>query len=116
MCKYMATEILKHEARQFKIDYFHAKRNQHDREKVLDDFRSGELQCLIATNIAGRGLDIPKIDLVINFDPPVDPEDYVHRIGRTGRAGNKGTAITILSMRDGGPMRYVEQVMRASGI
>merc|ERR1712060_889442 len=72
---------------------------------------------MVATSIAGRGLDIKDITMVINYDPPEDGQDYVHRIGRTGRAGRKGVAITLLRKGpDGRAMIYIAQVMRRTGI
>ena len=67
---------------------------QKKRLRILEDFRSGKIAALVATDVAGRGLHIDDIDHVINFDFPYEPEDYVHRIGRTGRAGAEGTAIS----------------------
>merc|ERR1712083_300586 len=82
-----------------------------------DSFRSGEVPLLVATSLAGRGLDVKDIDLVINYDPPEDGLDYVHRIGRTGRAGRKGKSITILRRGpDGVPMIYITQVMKRTGV
>lgn len=68
--------------------------NQRQREKALENFRSGAIRVLVATDVAGRGLHVEGINVVVNFNIPLDPEDYVHRIGRTGRAGASGTAIT----------------------
>merc|ERR1712083_693799 len=82
-----------------------------------DSFRSGEVPLLVATSLAGRGLDVKDISLVINNTPPEDGLDYVHRIGRTARAGRKGTAITILRRGpDGLAMIYITQVMNRTGI
>ena len=67
-------------------------RTQQEREAALRDFRSGRAPVLVATSVAARGLDIPDVKHVINFDLPQDIEEYVHRIGRTGRIGNKGRA------------------------
>lgn len=75
----------------------HGNKEQRERERVLHDFRAGKLQVLVATDVAQRGLDIKDIRYVVNFDLPKTVEDYVHRIGRTGRAGAKGTAITYFS-------------------
>ena len=74
--------------------------SQANRERVLAAFRRGEFPMLVATDVAARGLDISDIDLVINFDAPMQAEDYVHRIGRTGRAEREGKAVTILAPRD----------------
>jgi ATP-dependent RNA helicase RhlB len=68
---------------------------QKKRLKLVEEFREGKVEVLVATDVAARGLHVDDVDLVVNFDVPQDPEDYVHRIGRTGRAGQKGTAITL---------------------
>ncbi len=73
---------------------------QPDRTRVIDSYRSGDLRVLIATNVAARGLDIPDITHVINYDIPQNPEEYVHRIGRTARAGKTGVAMTFVSEWD----------------
>jgi superfamily II DNA/RNA helicase len=73
---------------------------QGERNRVLDDFRSGRIRFLIATNVAARGLDIEGVSHVLNFDIPDTAEEYVHRIGRTGRAGRDGTAVTFVSEWD----------------
>lgn len=70
----------------------HGDRSQQERERALATFRSGKTPILVATDVAARGLDIPNVTHVINFDLPNDIDDYVHRIGRTGRAGKKGLA------------------------
>jgi len=74
----------------------HADRSQSSREKALSDFKAGLVTVLVATDVAARGIDIHQLDTVINFEVPFKVEDYVHRIGRTGRAGHKGKAITLL--------------------
>ena len=75
--------------------------SQANRERALDAFRSGDSPILVATDVAARGLDINDIDLVINFDPPMTPSDYVHRIGRTGRVEKTGKAVTFVGELDG---------------
>ena len=75
----------------------HGDLSQGQRDRVMSDFRSGELEFLIATNVAARGLDIPDIEHVINYDVPQNAEEYIHRIGRTARAGKEGTAVTLVS-------------------
>ena len=84
----------------YDVEGIHGDVGQHKREKILKDFSEGELQVLIASDVASRGLDIEDVDLVVNFDIPVDAETYVHRIGRTGRAGRTGTAITFITADD----------------
>jgi superfamily II DNA/RNA helicase len=66
----------------------------------MSDFRKGRVIMLVATNVAARGIDVPDIDCVINFDFPKDIESYIHRIGRTGRAGNKGDAYSFFTEKD----------------
>jgi ATP-dependent RNA helicase DDX49/DBP8 len=78
----------------------HSRLRQRDREASLNAFRSGVARVLVATDVASRGLDIPEVGLVINYDMPRQPADYVHRIGRTARAGKKGTALTLVRPRD----------------
>lgn len=78
----------------------HSDLEQAEREKVMHSFKNGKVQILVATDIVSRGIDIDDIALVINYDVPHDPEDYVHRIGRTARAGEKGRAITFISELD----------------
>merc|ERR1719375_1172015 len=89
------TDIAKklHDAMRTRVEALHAGRKQSERQRALDAFRSGDAMILVATNVAGRGLDVKDVKLVVNYEAPEDPEDYVHRIGRTGRAGQKGTAL-----------------------
>ena len=75
----------------------HGNKSQRQREQALARFESGAVDTLVATDVAARGIDVARISHVINFDPPADSETYVHRIGRTGRAGRKGVGITLLS-------------------
>jgi ATP-dependent RNA helicase RhlE len=75
----------------------HGNKSQRQRERALARFESGEVDTLVATDVAARGLDVTGISHVINFDPPPDPETYVHRIGRTGRAGAKGIGVTLVA-------------------
>ncbi|PVI08473.1 DEAD-domain-containing protein [Periconia macrospinosa] len=85
-----------HKAKYYAVDTIHGAKDQSDRTEAIDKFKRGVLPILIATSVAARGLDVPGLAMVINFDCPTHLEDYVHRVGRTGRAGNKGTAITFL--------------------
>ena len=91
-----------------KVGVMHADRAQKQRERALNGFRSGELEALVATDVMSRGIDVSDIDWVVNFDVPLDPEDYVHRIGRTGRAGESGVAFTFLAPDEVGPLREIE--------
>ena len=85
----------------------HGDMDQHMRLKMLDKFKGGEATYLIASDVAARGLDIPAVSHVFNYDVPTHAEDYVHRIGRTGRAGRKGAAITLFSKEDG---KYIDSI------
>ena len=78
----------------------HGDHKQQSRDRVMSEFRAGEIQFLVATDVAARGLDIPDVQHVVNFDLPQSPEDYVHRVGRTGRAGAEGSAISFVGEWD----------------
>ena len=90
----------------------HGNKSQNARTRALAAFKSGELQTLVATDIAARGLDIEQLPHVVNFDLPNVPEDYVHRIGRTGRAGATGEAISLVSREEQPLLRDIERVIR----
>ncbi len=92
----------------FNVDVMHADRPQKAREKALGKFRSGTCNVLVATDVMSRGIDVSGIDAVVNFDVPLDPEDYVHRIGRTGRAGATGHAYTFVAPDEISPLREIE--------
>ncbi len=83
----------------FKVTAIHGNKSQPQRQKALNDFKSERVQALIATDVAARGLDIPNVSHVINYDAPKQYDDYVHRIGRTGRAGARGHALTFVNGR-----------------
>jgi len=105
---------LMHSLKQNKVDaaVCHGDKTQGSRRRALADFKSGKLQVLIATEVAARGLDIQGLDYVVNFNLPYLPEDYVHRIGRTGRAGNSGHAISFVSREE---ERTVDRIQRLIG-
>jgi ATP-dependent RNA helicase RhlE len=94
-----------------KADVMHGDRDMKQRRTALEAFAAGHLQVLVATDVAQRGLDIEGISHVVNYDVPRNPEDYVHRIGRTARAGASGTAVTFVSAADLGAMRDIELVL-----
>ncbi len=98
------------EAREHSVNRIHADRTQPQREAALRGFRDGRTRVLVATDIAARGIDVDAVSHVINYDVPAAPEDYVHRIGRTGRAGNQGRAITIVTPVDELSMRAIERL------
>ena len=93
-------------------DAIHGDRDQRKRDRVMGQFRSGELQFLVATDVAARGLDIPDVQHVVNFDLPQTPEDYVHRVGRTGRAGAEGSAISFVGEWD---FDQLEKILKLVG-
>ena len=90
----------------------HGNRSQAQRTKALDMFKKDEVQVLVATDIAARGIDIDQLPNVINYDLPQVPEDYVHRIGRTGRAGTSGSAISLVSTEEKKQLRDIERVIK----
>jgi len=89
----------------------HADKRQNERDKALDDFKQDRIRVLVATDIAQRGLDISGISHVINYDVPRQVEDYVHRIGRTGRAAQTGDAYTFMSPDEISMVRMIERVI-----
>ena len=97
-------------AREHRVNRIHADRTQPQREAALRGFRNGNYRVLVATDIASRGIDVDLISHVINYDLPDAAEDYVHRIGRTGRAGNEGQAISLLTPIDELSMREIEKL------
>jgi ATP-dependent RNA helicase RhlE len=98
------------EAREHKVNRIHADRTQPQREAALRAFKDGRTSVLVATDIAARGIDVDAVSHVINYDVPAAPEDYVHRIGRTGRAGNTGRAITLVTPVEELSMRAIERL------
>ncbi|QIR14016.1 DEAD/DEAH box helicase [Shewanella aestuarii] len=97
-----------------KSSVFHGDKSQGARNKALEEFKAGQLRVLVATDLAARGLDIQALPRVINFELPEEPEDYVHRIGRTGRAGLSGEAISLVSPQEKGFLEAIEAVINQS--
>jgi ATP-dependent RNA helicase RhlE len=91
------------------VAVLHSNRTQREREQALNGFREGRYEVLVATDIAARGLDIADVSHVINYDVPQHPEDYIHRIGRTGRAENKGDAFTLMVAEDASHVFAIER-------
>jgi ATP-dependent RNA helicase RhlE len=91
----------------------HGNKSQAQRQKALDQFKSGKARILVATDVAARGLDIPNLPLVINHDLPMVAEDYVHRIGRTGRNGAQGEALSLVSPDEGALLRQIQRLLKA---
>jgi len=98
------------EKQDLKSNRIHGDRSQSQREAALAGFKSGRTRVLVATDVAARGIDIDAVSHVINYDVPVAPEDYVHRIGRTGRAGNSGQAITFFTIAEEHSLRAIEKL------
>ena len=109
LCDSLVEEL---KARGFSADSLHGEMSQNIRDKVMNNFRNGSIEILVATDVAARGLDVDNVDIVFNYDIPQDPEYYVHRIGRTGRAGKSGMAITFSSGRKRKRIRFIEKMIR----
>ena len=90
----------------------HGDLDQHQRTATLDAFRGGKVKLLVASDVAARGLDIPDVSHIFNYDVPIQPEDYVHRIGRTGRAGRKGCAATLVTPEDLRAVKAITNMLR----
>ena len=96
------------------VDAIHGNKSQNQRTKAMNDFKSGRLQVLVATDIAARGIDVEDISHVINYDLPNEPESYIHRIGRTGRAGANGTAYSFCAADERNILRSIERLTRTT--
>lgn len=103
------TRILNNEG--FKAEELHSNRTLNQRRKALDNFKKGKANVMVATDVAARGIDVKEIALVINYDIPEQKEDYVHRIGRTGRAGHKGEAVTFVEPEQYGDMEAIKKIV-----
>ncbi len=99
-------------AQGFSADRLHGGIAQAQRTRVMNKFKKAEFEFLVATDVAARGIDVDELELVVNYDLPYDAEDYVHRIGRTGRAGRKGMAVTFVSGRDIYKLQFIERFTR----
>ncbi len=94
-----------------KASAIHGDLRQHKRDRVMNDFRFGSFRIMVATDVAARGLDVPHVQHVINYDLPQDPEDYIHRVGRTARAGAEGSALSFVSPQDGKKWFAIQRFM-----
>ena len=101
------------EARGFAVAALNGDMLQKDRERTVARLKGGQIDILVATDVAARGLDVERISHVVNYDVPYDTESYVHRIGRTGRAGRKGEAILFITPRERNMLRYIERATRS---
>ena len=99
-------------SRGYMAEGLHGDLSQNQRDRVMKKFREGTVDILIATDVAARGIDVDNITHVINFDIPQDPESYVHRIGRTGRAGNTGVAMTFITPREFRQLKLIERIAK----
>jgi ATP-dependent RNA helicase DeaD len=106
------TRILQRDG--FTVEAIHGNMNQRQRERVIADFRRGIVKLLVATNLAARGLDIPEVSHVINYDIPEESESYVHRIGRTARMGREGMAITFVAEWDEKSLAEIKKVVNGA--
>ena len=105
LCKLLATWG-------FNVGSIHGNKSQNQRDRTLTEFRSGDLDVLVATDVAARGIDIPTVRHVYNFDLPNVPENYVHRIGRTARAGAEGTAVAFCAPAEMGELQAIEKMLK----
>jgi superfamily II DNA/RNA helicase len=98
-------------AMKLNVSSIHSDLEQQDREQVMRDFKNRKIQILVATDIISRGIDIEGLDLIINFDVPRDPEDYIHRVGRTARAHRSGVALTFVTPREERDLKKIERFL-----
>jgi ATP-dependent RNA helicase DeaD len=101
-------ELRRHHKR---VAVMHGDLDQSDRNRIMQGFRDGKITYLVATDVVGRGIDVDNISHIINYDLPVDPENYVHRIGRTGRMGADGAAIAFVTREQGELLTAIEAFM-----
>jgi ATP-dependent RNA helicase RhlE len=111
--KHMANKLAEQLGREgITADAIHGNKSQSARQRALENFRSGRCRVLVATDIAARGIDVKGIKLVVNYDLPEEPESYVHRIGRTARAGLDGDAIAFCDSAERNLLRSIERLIR----
>src|SRR5690606_28824099 len=112
----LATEDLTQRlaARGFAVEALNGDIAQAQRERTVARLKSGQVDIVVATDVAARGLDVERVSHVVNYDVPYDPESYVHRIGRTGRAGRSGEAILFIAPRERNMLRVIERATRQS--
>ena len=96
----------------YKVETIHSDRSQNQRKRALDSFAKGDVNIITATDVLARGIDVDQVDYVINYDVPDQPEDYIHRIGRTGRAGATGLAITFVTPETESALRDIEKLVK----
>ena len=98
----------------YTVEAIHSSRSQNQRRRALDNFANGTTDILVATDVLARGIDVEGVDYVVNYDLPTQPEDYVHRIGRTGRAGHSGWAVSFSSPETIEALRGIEKLLKRS--
>ena len=96
----------------YRVEAISSDFEQSKREEIMREFRANKIRVLVATDVISRGVDIPEIDLVFNYDAPGNAEEYVHRIGRTGRAGAEGVALTLINEADMEKFDAIEKLMK----
>jgi ATP-dependent RNA helicase RhlE len=112
--KHSANRLVKHlDKSGFRASAIHGDKTQHARMQALNQFKTGQVKVLVATDIAARGLDIDRLPYVVNYELPDSAENYIHRIGRTGRAGNEGTAVSLVCREERRNMRDIERLLKA---
>jgi ATP-dependent RNA helicase RhlE len=113
--KHGADKVVKHLAKNnIKADAIHGNKSQNNRQRALSNFKDKTIRVLVATDIAARGIDVEEMEMVINFELPNISETYVHRIGRTGRAGNKGTAVSFCDYEEKAYLKDIEKLIHQS--
>ena len=111
--KHGADRVVRHlHSRGIKAEAIHGNKTQNARQRALDNFRANKIPVLVATDIASRGIDVDDVSHVVNYDLTHEPETYVHRIGRTGRAGSKGAAIAFCDREEMGNLKAIERLLR----
>lgn len=105
--EWLAEEL---EKQNFPITAIHSKMSQDERNNIVDEFRDGKTRLLLTTDLLSRGIDIPDVNLVLNYDLPINKENYIHRIGRCGRFGKKGVSITMVKMTDNNEVKFLNRM------
>ena len=105
--EWLAKEL---EKQNFPITAIHSKMSQDERNNIVNEFREGKTRLLLTTDLLSRGIDIPDVNLVLNYDLPINKENYIHRIGRCGRFGKKGVSITMVKMTDNNEVKFLNRM------
>jgi len=105
-CEYLSAQLKKNN---FTTGMIHGNLKQEERDSIMEDFKNGVIRVLISTDVFSRGIDVAQVSLVVNYDLPLERENYIHRIGRSGRFGRKGVAINFVTKEDVVKLREIEQ-------